>query len=466
MDSDEDSFYPPSGPSRGLGPGNRGLDFRSGGIDKPDPAGLIKKDRGFGDRIAQYNQMDQSKDFGPGMERRGGGRPPRKEDDGPPPALNAVLRGRVVKVEDFGAFIEMDGYKRHGLIHRSQLSNYKVEKVSDVLDVNDSVFVKVVSVDTVESGRVKIGLSMKYADQSKGTDLDPTGSGYSRDADRRAGGKGGSWEPEPIRAADALRNATCRRCGAKGHIASECFSQINAPAEDEQSAGSGDDKFVMKQSKAPTYKTYDLIPSDDERELVAASTAVAERAKKKDEKRRKKELLKKVERGEKVEPGDMEEALALLKRKRKKEKKGGKDGEKEGKRRDSDKKREKRRRRDSSDDSSSDSSSDSDHHRDKKKRHGRRKSRSRSRSRSRERTDRASERSKDERGERKRERSRSYEKRDRPRSRERDRDRRRSRSRPRSPDSRFRRSPSPTPASSRFDGPRTRRPSRDRDYRR
>lgn len=121
--SDDDDFYPRTAPSRGLGPGGRSLDFERGGIDRPDPSGLVKrKDRGYGDRIAEYNEMDRSKDFGPGLEgrdrgfRRGGGHGQGGGDDGlPVPPLYSIQRGRVVKIEDFGAFIEMDGYgRKHG----------------------------------------------------------------------------------------------------------------------------------------------------------------------------------------------------------------------------------------------------------------------------------------------------------------------------------------------------------------
>jgi predicted RNA-binding protein with RPS1 domain len=60
------------------------------------------------------------------------------------------------------------------LIHISQLANYKVEKVEDVLSVDDQVWVKVLSVeeDANQQGRFKISLSLKDASQDgTGQDL-------------------------------------------------------------------------------------------------------------------------------------------------------------------------------------------------------------------------------------------------------------------------------------------------------
>jgi hypothetical protein len=119
-DSEDDQFYPSSAPARALGVGGRSLDFQSGGIDRPDPSGIVgsgrPKDRGYGDRIAQYDQADRSKKFTmDDADRRGGRGRPGGGDDGPIPALYSIQRGRVVKLEDFGAFIEMEGFgRKHG----------------------------------------------------------------------------------------------------------------------------------------------------------------------------------------------------------------------------------------------------------------------------------------------------------------------------------------------------------------
>jgi polyribonucleotide nucleotidyltransferase len=73
--------------------------------------------------------------------------------------VGAVYEGKVAKLMDFGAFVTiLPG--RDGLVHISQISNERVERVSDVLKEGDVVKVKVLEVD--RQGRVR--LSMKAID--------------------------------------------------------------------------------------------------------------------------------------------------------------------------------------------------------------------------------------------------------------------------------------------------------------
>ncbi|MDA7967982.1 MAG: polyribonucleotide nucleotidyltransferase [Gammaproteobacteria bacterium] len=70
--------------------------------------------------------------------------------------VNAIYNGKVVRLMDFGAFVNiLPG--RDGLVHVSQISNERVNQVSDVLSEGDLVKVKVLEVD--KQGRVR--LSMK-----------------------------------------------------------------------------------------------------------------------------------------------------------------------------------------------------------------------------------------------------------------------------------------------------------------
>ena len=82
------------------------------------------------------------------------------------PELNVVYTGKVVKVVDFGAFVNFLG-SRDGLVHISELAQQRVGKVSDVVSQGDSVKVKVIGFD--DRGKVK--LSMKQVDQATGEDL-------------------------------------------------------------------------------------------------------------------------------------------------------------------------------------------------------------------------------------------------------------------------------------------------------
>ena len=73
------------------------------------------------------------------------------------PEIGKIYEGKVVKLMDFGAFVNFMGSQTDGLVHISQLKNERVEKVSDVVSEGDVVKVKVLDIDA--SGKVK--LSMK-----------------------------------------------------------------------------------------------------------------------------------------------------------------------------------------------------------------------------------------------------------------------------------------------------------------
>ncbi|WP_309093132.1 S1 RNA-binding domain-containing protein, partial [Phenylobacterium sp.] len=77
-----------------------------------------------------------------------------------------IYTGKVVKVVDFGAFVNFFGAK-DGLVHVSQISNERVNKVSDVLSEGQMVKVKLLGFDD----RGKTRLSMKVVDQETGEDL-------------------------------------------------------------------------------------------------------------------------------------------------------------------------------------------------------------------------------------------------------------------------------------------------------
>ncbi len=70
-----------------------------------------------------------------------------------------VLAGKVVRIMPFGAFVELKP-KKDGMVHISRLSDKRVEKVEDVVNIGDSVTVKVLDIDKMG----KISLSMKPSD--------------------------------------------------------------------------------------------------------------------------------------------------------------------------------------------------------------------------------------------------------------------------------------------------------------
>jgi polyribonucleotide nucleotidyltransferase len=80
--------------------------------------------------------------------------------------VGAIYDGKVVKVVDFGAFVNFFGAK-DGLVHVSELAAKRVNKVSDVVSEGDAVKVKLLGFDN----RGKVRLSMKQVDQATGEDL-------------------------------------------------------------------------------------------------------------------------------------------------------------------------------------------------------------------------------------------------------------------------------------------------------
>jgi len=74
------------------------------------------------------------------------------------PEIGAIYKGKVVRVKDFGAFVEFAPGKE-GMVHISELENRRVEKVEDVCNEGDEIIVKIIKIDNMG----KIGLSRKEA---------------------------------------------------------------------------------------------------------------------------------------------------------------------------------------------------------------------------------------------------------------------------------------------------------------
>src|SRR5271167_3295297 len=83
------------------------------------------------------------------------------------PEVGLIYEGTVVKVMDFGAFVNFFGAK-DGFVHISQLAARRVQKTSDVVKEGDKVKVKLLGFD--ERGKTR--LSMKVVDQETGEDLE------------------------------------------------------------------------------------------------------------------------------------------------------------------------------------------------------------------------------------------------------------------------------------------------------
>ena len=74
--------------------------------------------------------------------------------------MGDLVKGKIVKLASFGAFIELPD-KLEGLVHISQISEERIDKIKNVLKVGDEVTARVIKVDASER---RIGLSIKAAD--------------------------------------------------------------------------------------------------------------------------------------------------------------------------------------------------------------------------------------------------------------------------------------------------------------
>jgi polyribonucleotide nucleotidyltransferase len=99
------------------------------------------------------------------------------------PEVGKTYDAVVRRIVDFGAFVEyLPG--REGLVHISKMAPYRVEKVTDILQMNQEVPVRIIEIDKM--GRVN--LSLIY-DEKEGGDRGGRGDGEGR-GDRSHGGRG------------------------------------------------------------------------------------------------------------------------------------------------------------------------------------------------------------------------------------------------------------------------------------
>ena len=78
--------------------------------------------------------------------------------------IGKIYRGKVVSIRDFGAFVEiLPG--QEGLLHISEMANYRVNAVTDIVSENDFVTVKVIDIDN--SGKIRLSRKAALAEMDK-----------------------------------------------------------------------------------------------------------------------------------------------------------------------------------------------------------------------------------------------------------------------------------------------------------
>lgn len=196
------------------------------------------------------------------------------------PDLYEIFEGEVATVTDYGAFIKIPGCRKQGLVHKTQMSSSRVELPSEIMDVGDKVWVKVIGCET-KDGKEKISLSMKVVNQGTGKDLDTNNVILEQDEKKKREFKDYSKQKIVL---EAVLNTVCKKCGCKGHFANDCFVQ-------------------------PGGTKYGLLPDEEEDEDAAKESRqpVDKQAKKKNkEKKRKKHHRSKPDAEDRSDSSDSE----------------------------------------------------------------------------------------------------------------------------------------------------------------
>ncbi|XP_016411390.1 nucleolar protein of 40 kDa-like [Sinocyclocheilus rhinocerous] len=186
--------------------------------------------------------------------------------DGLPP-MYSILKGEVVSVTTYGAFVKIPGYRKQGLVHKSEMSSCRVDNPAEIVDVGEHVWIKVIGRE-MKDDKVKLSFSMKSVNQGTGRDLDPNNVMAEQDERRRRQFRDHTEQKITL---EAVLNTTCKKCGCRGHFAKDCFSQPGLQ--------------------------YSLVPEEEEEPPPPASQQTqSEPQKRKKEKKAKKEKKKKKEK--------------------------------------------------------------------------------------------------------------------------------------------------------------------------
>ena len=78
--------------------------------------------------------------------------------------IGKIYKGKVVTIKEFGAFVEFLPGK-DGLVHISELANFRVKNTEDIVKMGDEIMVKCLGVD--EKGRVRLSRKAAMEDRDK-----------------------------------------------------------------------------------------------------------------------------------------------------------------------------------------------------------------------------------------------------------------------------------------------------------
>ncbi len=120
---------------------------------------------GRGERSERGGRGERGGDRG-GRGERGGERreKPGRKEPATPAEDGKVYRAKVVSIKDFGCFVEYMP-ESEGLVHVSELANFRVKQVEDIVKVGDDIWVKCIGTD--ERGRVRFSRKAAMEEREK-----------------------------------------------------------------------------------------------------------------------------------------------------------------------------------------------------------------------------------------------------------------------------------------------------------
>tara|TARA_Y100000588_G_scaffold253194_1_gene267716 strand:- start:8 stop:910 length:903 start_codon:yes stop_codon:yes gene_type:complete len=169
-------------------------------------------------------------------------------------APGSTVHGEVTKVTNFGVFIQLES-NLEGLLHISELADYKVEDPEDVVQVGETLEVRVLRVDTEER---KIGLSRRL-------DIDP--EELIREAE--AADAASAAAKEDLRGGTGTSSGPLFQLGADGQPAEATDADADADAEEgsggepETTEDAGDDAEEATDDEAGTAEDAEEESDDD-----------------------------------------------------------------------------------------------------------------------------------------------------------------------------------------------------------